>query len=455
MIRAVLLITVWTLSMLFLPDASASDFEVGNINLSSTNWGMQTASINLTNLSEDYRLVVALAEVAYPEGNIESTRQSRKNFIILTPDTVSLELPFVIHGNIGNGVVTVSLFDVVDTLDQLLESQKFYSEEFPFNITISESLKPIIDSGIYVPYFVDKSEIFDNLFSRMLLLLLHREVSAEEIARLAKTDPDYVSLEADRLMQEYYVEKSGPDYKSRVSVIEADQLKVLWPVMKKTVDGLYNVIKRNLPGYDSTVRALAQQGLVTSDANDLADGSSVLYHKYPVVLGLLLWDLLGTDFINNGQIFATFRDSDPCRAAMGDYMYLIVGPEKNAGRTFYFRMMDNEDVPRFYCGFNIPEIRCNERGWTFKKEQAPTYYIYDEEKIRMPLSILMDGSTEYTAELKRKLAEVFEKDQDRSYIHGARYWCWNVLVGDLMEKLEKTNVLAREGSGNFLMQEVE
>jgi predicted transcriptional regulator len=454
MSRIGLIITICISILTLSVTVSAQDFKVSEIKLSSTNWGTQKASFDLTNLGEYFSFVVATAEVDFPGNVIDSKRFTKKVFIIQPPEIEKLEMPFIIHGNIGKGTVLINFYNVVDTLDPLFESQKFYSRKFEFNIEIPKSLKAIVDSGLQVPSIVSLTGTFDNLFNRIVIFLLNRGKSLDEIAQSTGVEKSFVEKVASVLADEGLLDLHDSTYKPTFIVLENNQVEAFKPIIGRTVDDIYRTVTGNIHKYDSTLTALALKGLLTNDKSNVLDGGSILYHKYPVFLGLFLWEFLGSRFINNGNDILIYQGSDLCRARMGDYMFMIIGASDNVGTTFYNKLQSG-NVDGFYCGATTPILKCGGRKWAFEQDNSPIYYTYNEDKINLPLSILAEGVNDHITDLEKALFDNFPDDKDKDSFRGVRYWCWGLVIDKLMDKLVENKVLEIEGKGVFLFQKTE
>jgi hypothetical protein len=440
----------------------AADIEVGDVHVGSFEWGTRNVSLTLTNLSIDYRFIVATANARFLESNFQSPRDARASFLIAPGSSTAVKVPVEIAPNFGKGIVTVTVYDVVDTLDMLLASQEFFTKEFPFSIEAPDEIRKIIEKGIYVPFFVEKSPAFDNAFSRIFMLLLHQGKSLDEIARICKTTPEVITSLASRLKNEAYIGFNEDRYFPKTALLDNSEITAFLPDITAAVGQLYEVLVRNLSSYDTTVARLAGEGKITRDPNDLLDGSSVLYHKYPVVFGLCLWNLMGRDFVNSGLVFNIFENSDPCNARMGDYMYMVTGPYSNVGRSFYYYVPDVTGE-RFFCGLSNSSITCApdfrerarmgmEANWSFEGDSSPTYYSYSPDKTRPSVSGLAENTAPVIDRLQSKTDELIARSNNRTYARAVKYWCWSMVVGELMEKFEENGILKRDGNGIFLFQ---
>jgi hypothetical protein len=444
--------------------ASSSDLQVGNVSFSSTDWGKQKAWVNLTDSSGDYKFVVARIEVNFPPGIISPKRISRSAFILEPLTTTRIEIPFEIPCNFDTGFIQFDLYNVVDTLDTLLESQNFFSHKYAAVHALPEGLKMLLPEKIEVPAFVDKNISFDNYFTRAFFVLLHQGKSLDEISRLSGADPVYIKNLAAQLQSWQYIKQDSSGPKPAFAVIDKSTIDKLRPMIDRVVEDLYKAISLNLPRYDSTLEALASSGKLTRDKYNLFDGGSILYHKYPVILVLFLWDKLGRDFVNDGVEFNIFANSNLCNAIMPEYMYLVGADKGNAGRSFYYYQKD-PDGERIYCADSEVAVNCTLRTgttadghalyeWSFSENSPSTYFSYNVDKVSPGLSVLAQGTGTSVADLKAEITKMFSGPPYGTYFRGARYWCWNLIVTELLDKLTKGNLLTREESGFYILNKV-
>ncbi len=449
---------VMALMMLMAASAVSADFTVGKVSLSSKSWGNQTATFKIENTGAIYKTVVALSDVTFSGGLLNPRRVERKIILIAPEESAEVELPVTIPGEFGNCNVRVRLFDVVDTLDQLLPTQQFYDDTTTFTFEMSPELKKIISEYIHVPAFVENNDHFDNSFIRVLLYLIYLGKSSGDIAELCNADPTFVEYSIAFLEGEGYLKITGGGLTPTFTVINTELAQKARPAIDKAIEDLYQLLLINVPRYENNVRALVAEGILTSNPEDLIDPGSVLHHKYPVVLGLFLWHTLGNKYINDGEPFDIFEDSDPCNAMMGDYMYLVNAGEKDFGRGFYYAVDGAKQ--RFYCGIRPMPIQCDPKyrdfakkerkpAWSFDRSHSAVFYTYTDMKVQIPVSMLNKGTESIISKLQYDVDKVFNTDNQGAYIKGARYWCWNLVVQELVEKLEAKKIIEQEGEGTF------
>jgi len=460
-------ITVFILLWAVIPGGFvfASDFTVNALKLTGSDWGYQTASFTLDYAGEEYKQVVVLSEVTFRGGALQPLRRAKRAYLIEPQSSTPVELAVIVPGNYGQGQIRIGLYDVVDTLDQLYDSQRFFVKEIPFDFKRPPALQKEITDDIILPAFVGNTDIFDNDFNRIMLALLHRGKRDAEIAELCGTDVEFVKDQLTRLYREGLIGVHGTSFAPRIMVIDRPLTEKLGPAIKLMAEKMYTVIKGNLPILDSTVQAMVAGGELTRDPNDALDGGAVLYHKYPLVMVLFLWDILGRDFVNDGKPFNIFAGSEPCNAEMGEYMYILTAGDEYRGRSFYYHI-DEAGSERIYSGLGDFKIYCQADyrararnrmpiNWNFSRENPDLVFMYNPDRIRIPLSFLMAGTTEYVDNLRRAVDSAYEPDGEPGRVKGLRYWCWSLLVTYLMDHLEQGGELEPEGEGLYTFQRVE
>ena len=365
--------------------ADPADFNIGEIELSDAAWGHQTARFKLNYTGDNYTFIVAASLVQFFGGDLTPSRYEKKAFLLGPETTVDIDLPVNIPGNFGDCEVEIYLYDVIDTLDEVFESQKFFTRSLPLAFPVPESLKKEVGFNIALPKFVEKNEVFDNHFSRILIMLLDEGKNPGEIARLCKTDEEFVKAAIAVLQHDGYLKsemhRPVPDF----AVINRDKIKKIRPYIESAVEALYSRISENFAGFDSCIQAMITDGRLTKDKQDALHGGTVLYHVYPFTMTLFLWDLLGREFVNDGKPFNIFEGSEPCNAVMSDFMYIIEGSE-NRGETFYY-FTNEKNLDRIYCGIGEYKIDCippnyRERArrklkvnWRFSRDLPETIFL--------------------------------------------------------------------------------
>jgi hypothetical protein len=438
----------------------AQELTVSNIELPEAGWGDHSIKVEINNSGAGYKFIVAHAEVSFVEGILSPSRHYWQVIFSEPESNVKADIPVFVPTSYGKAQISLKMYDVIDTLDVLLESQKFFEKDVTHNFLIPPQIQHKIDIGL--PVLARQNELIDNAFTRVLMVLLGEGKSIEEIANMCETKQEFVESIVAALHQEKYLYLVEGRYKPNFMVISKDMVDDIQPAANETVDQLYEAIINNLPEYDKIVSEMVVNGQLTNDINDALDPGVVLHHKYPFIMTFLLWNLLGRDFISGGMPFNILEDSDPCNSNMGDFFYLVAGGEKSTGQSFYYHNKTRKG-DAIYCGYGYFEIRCPRNykelkgqnkyvRWTFSRESNEIAFLFNSETLVTPAKSLLPGTAEPVNALLGILEESFAGAAFDKYQRGAKYWCWNIVVTRLLDKLVENGILEKEGSGLYNFQ---
>ncbi len=450
------------LAVMIAMSALAADVDVTDAAVSKLAWGNRTVSFTAQNNTEDLKYLTTIVTLSYSGGKLSPWRMNRGSEILEPGASAKEELPIGIPANYGICNINLSVYSVVDTLDRVMESQKVFSKDFSHSFLMPASLSAALNGDLMVPDYVDKTAVYDNDFGRILTYFLSQGKSVDEIAQITGTDDDFVRSEIDTLVTYGYAKIVADQPMLTFNVINDSRVQRLRPAMDATVDGLVSVIEKNMPLYDSTVKAMVAGGEITGQENNILDPGSILHHKHPVILCLYLWNVLGREFVNNGNVFNIFQLSDPCNAYMSDYMYLVSGSPENTSPGFYYFIPD-KNVYQLHCGTSAMPIICGQNyrddflkhkrvDWSFVRDSSAIFYTYTDEKVQKPVSMLMDGAIPYVDSLKKAVEKEFSSSDEGRYLRGVKYWCWNLVVDKVMKRIEADGVAAPEGFGFYSLQ---
>ena len=73
-------------------------------------------------------------------------------------------------------------------------------------------------------------------------------------------------------------------------------------------------------------------------------------------------------------------------------------------------------------------------------------------KTEKPFASLSEGATEILNKMKTEIDKLYPAMKDDKKNRGPRYWCWNVIVGEIIKKFEEEKIIEREGSGIYVFQ---
>ncbi len=460
LILAVLLVVVSALLV-----SADDDFKVSSIELNSKDWGTDMATFKVSYTGDEYKFVVATSVAEYTDGPYHPVRLFRKNYFLQPESSVDVELPVIVPASYGKAEISVILYDVVDTLDQLYESQIFYDKSFPVEYKVPPQLSKEVNLDIALPVLMEQNDLFDNALTRLVPVLLSRGKTVDEIAYLCNAKPSVIDAVVRELVARRFLVVAGEKIRPGFLVIDTTTINKLLPAIDKTTEEIYEQIVANMPAFDSLVRQLVASGKVTSDPNDVLSGSSILHHKYPLIMTFLMWNLLGRSFIADGAPFDIFKGSDPCNGVMGQYFYMVPAGDKYVGKSFYYQSTIFGQETAF-CGFGHFNIVCEsnyeekaknklQARWFFERDSKEMAFMFNTPELIEPVSLLMENTNPPMSDLRADIDSTLDGYMYGLYGKGARYWCWNLVVTGVMEKLVKNNIVKKEGSGLYSFQRMD
>jgi hypothetical protein len=119
-----------------------------------------------------------------------------------------------------------------------------------------------------------------------------------------------------------------------------------------------------------------------------------------------------------------------------------------------------------FCGIGVPNVTCPENFRELGHHHRPIrlgfdvnnpdkIFIYNEDRIRKPLSLMMDGTITYVEKLKTDMAAAFSGTYYDTNNRGTRYWCWDLVVTRLMAKLEENKIVELDKTRLYRLQKTE
>jgi len=444
----------------FEPEVMAGpELSIGEIDFSSFRWGRQTAIFEVTNNTGELKFITVETKVQFSGTYLNPIRQTQSHYI-LEPLEARIFRPSVsIPGNFGSAQITISLYDVVDTLDITLPTQKFFEQPFTIVFHIPDELFTYLNEKVDLPPMVERHPDFDNEFARILPVLLNEGKSVEDIAAMSKADTSFVQDAVQAMVEKGYVKKENGSYHLNfpiISVAEAEEAKKL---AIKLSDNLAAKITNNMDDYSRILDSLISVGALDADSNVFFDGGGVLHRPYPVVSALLLWYDLGRKFITRSKPLTIYDGTDPCNAYIPSYMYAVQGGGTFNGTQFFmlalsragYQIVYGDQIPVFDCGedFFLQAKHRRQISWGFTKEYRPENFMLDTAVVSPMLKALSAGTDSFLADTYRRLEDVAAKYGHETLSYGERYWFWNLTATHTLKKLVNRGVITRRGKGQF------
>ena len=438
---------------------TAGEVSVGEIKLEKLAWGEQKASFEVVNNTEYLKFITVTTDIVF-EGVYLQPSRSKTSFYILEPEQVRMVEPvFDIPTNFGRAKMNLVVYDVVDTLDRILPTQKVAEQNYQINIRVPEGMTPYLQYRVSLPPMVGNSPAFDNEFSRILILLLNEGRSVSEIAALADTDPETVNALIDRFISDNYLARSGETFTFRFPVISTTEAEEVKKLAEEVSDQLALMVKNNLPAYQKVIDSLVEAKVLTTDTNYFLHGGTVLLFPYPVVSGLLLWYDLAQEFIDKLTPLEVYAGTDPCNAHIPKFMYALEGGDFFNGTNFYNLLINRNQLVITY-GDTLPRIECADgfdhlrrlsenQGWWYSSDFLPETFMVDTSLAHTALRSLRSGSDKILADAREKLQKIAVKYKHDSFVKPVRFWFWNLTTTRALKKMIDEGTLVRRGNGLY------
>ena len=458
------LVLTGCLSAQELSPPASSDLTVGEIDLTSIKWGWRPTAFDVTNHSDDVKFVTVQVEVQCSGSYLLPDRRTKSHYIIEPRVTKAVRPTVYVPGNFGEVTITVSLWDVADTLDLLLPYQKFFQQPFTVHFHVPPALAAYVDEKSTMPPMVEKHPDFDNEFARLLPLLLSEGRSPEEIAEIARAEIDYVQEMIRRMTLKGYLrdENGSPVVAFPViTVAEAEEGREL---AMTVADSLAVLIEINMGQYRRVLDSLIAAETINADSNAFLDAGGILHRPYPVVSALLLWFELGRKFITRSAQLQIYHGTDPCNAHIPNYMYLVRGGDVFNGTQFYaffpagqaYQIYFGDEIPTLHCGENfILKARLGHRVfWRHRPKYNPESFMFDTTLARPMLQVLSVGTDSLLVDNYFRMRDIAVKYGHEKLSLGERYWFWNLVATRTLKALVDKGVLTRRGNGQFKLEGV-
>ncbi len=441
-----------------------SDITVGDLDLSDFRWGEREASFTLANNTEELRFVTVEMQLQSAGAYLSPSRSTKSHHILVPRESRTVSHTLFIPGVVGQAEVVMRIYDVVDTLDIILPGQKFFEKSFDLKFEVPDALQKRLDERITLPPMVDHHPLFDNEFTRLLLVLLHEGRSVDEIAAMAGADTSFVRDIVRQLVSDNFVRLAEGKHQLAFPFIDSAEVEQVGELARELARSLTATIARNMSNYDRVLDSLVAVGTVSPDSNTFMDGGVVLYRKYPVVSTLLLWFRLGREFITDTLPLTIYADTDPCNAHIPNFMYAVHGKNSGGGEHFYmlnlrfsnYQILFGDQVPQLECGSDFASRSGHRRpvSWGYVEPYVPETFMLDTVAVRPVLDELSRRIDEPLNKAKKQLVSLSARHGRDELTKGYLYWFWNTAATETLNALVDQGVVTRRGNGLFKMDGV-
>jgi hypothetical protein len=461
-------LSIWTATVVLAAAMAVSaqkpEVIVGDIAFPNRVWGEQKISFDVTNTTDWIKYAVVETEVSFDESYVKPHRLRQTSFV-LDPGTNAISPVMEIPPNYGRLTLWVRVYEVIDTLDDLSLGTLLFEQPFNLRFHAPEAVLPYFQERLSMPPLVGEHGVFDNEFSRLLLVLAQERKTVPQIAELCSTTEDYVRLRARELVSTAYLRRvendpEGREFEPNIPVITHAYAARGRELADSMSEKLAVILGDNLGSRRALIDSLKQNLGFSGDSGSFFEGGTLLYRPYPLVAGLYFWYFLGQRFVSGGEPLEILKGTDPCMPHLGAYSYLVQGGDYYIGTNFFNASFTNDGYNAHYSD-SIPEIVCypnverkktreQETDWKYGGGFKGESFLYDTTFVNPMLRHLDVGVDEVVRDGIAELRAINSEYLGAADVAlGARYWFFNLLVTRTLDRMIKAGSLIRTSDGQF------
>jgi len=446
------------LSLSACAQSTSSEIVVGDIQR-DLHWGNHPATFEVTNETDYPKFLTVETEIQFSDSYLKPERRAISHVILPPRATENVSAMLYIPGNYGRADGRITIYDVVDTLDEILPGQKCFEDNFMITFHPPEAIQDYLQTQLTLPPRVEEHPDFDNELARLVIVLINEGRTVDDIAEMTAAEPGFVQTVVDKMVSEKYMADEDGKYKllfPLITVAEAEQGKKM---AEELSDSLVATVKANLPAYREVLKRLVAEGKAPQDSNSFLDGGTILYYPYPLLSGFVLWWDLGQRFITRSAPLKIYDGTDICNAHIPNYMYAVQGGPYFNGTCFYVLYQDTRTFTILF-GDSLPPVECPEdfilkgnRGlkpnWKYDEGFHQETFMVDTTVIRPVLQALEGDADSLLVRMYVRLKELAQSHGQEKASYGMRYWFWNLAASRTIVKLVQQGVIERRSDGQF------
>lgn len=438
---------------------SHGDVVVGDISSPQFKWGEHTFPLEVTNGADYTKFLTVVSRVEFSGDRLNPTRRVTSHFVVGPGKSVTITPDVDVPGNYGTARLTVDVYDVIDTLDAVMEDMLARRQEVSLSFAVPDGVRPYLSVPIEMPPMVGKSRDFDHELSRLLLPMIAEGKNITEMAAILEVDTAIVVEPLRAMALRGYCERHGDSIAATMPIIMIDEARAGEKVAEALADDLATMISKNMDAYDAVVDSLLDAGAMSEDTNWVMHGGTIFHFKYPTVAVLFLWYYMGRGFIVQDPALQIFRNTDPCNARIGQFMYAVQGGDKYNGHQYYnwtpgdntFIIFYGADEPVLSCPEEYPRFRnlAFRYDWNYAEQEGYEQFTVDTRLAQIIFGALSEGADKFLVDRHKEAAEVAKAHGHDVFGSAFKYWFWNLTATKTLDKLVSRGVLTPRSSGQF------
>lgn len=450
------------LSMVSCENDGLIDVDIKTPDLSDLEWGEHQLHLTITSKAEDLHFIVVRIQADFPGIYGSDYRRTQVNAMLMPGEELEIHPSVVIPGNYGQARVSVTVYDVVDTLDVLMSKYVCWQEDCQVDFDPPSAIEPYRSTPIQLPPRVADHPYFDSELPRLMLLLIDDHKTEEEIVSLTGADSGMVAEVLSQLMSRNDVRSTDDGLRVLFPIIGQEQIAATEPIIDDLVEDLVTRVKENWDDYEGVIDSLVTVGAMTADTNLTMDAGAVLHHRFPTVGCLLLWHELGRKFITRSAPLVIYDKTDLCDANIATYMYAASATSEQNGKHNFLQTLGRGGYSINYADWPLG-ILCEEQflrkvargsrvNLSYEDGSKAMTHTFDTSTVRPAIEALAGGIDSLLYDTYEQVRDIAVKYKHARLDYGQRYWFWNVVATRTLDRLVAEGFVTRPESGHVRLQ---
>ncbi len=428
----------------------ANDLQISFLEMPQPRWGDQRISFTVTNPGSWIRYVVVETQVVFTHGGPQRTQ--RQNYLLLPDEEKDVISVVSMPATYGTAAVSVTLYDVIDTLDYIAPSMQIFSETDTIDFQPSAAARAMLDQPLLFPSRVAKGPLYDTDIARIIVRLLAEDKSVSDIAALLDTEERIVDDVVRMLVRHgQAVRETAGRFSVTFPVVPAELAIAGFEFAERYGDSLVAAILADWEQFPAYRDSLIAAGSLSADRNDFLGGGAALHRSFPLIGALLLWSHLGHRFVVDGRDLDMYPMSDPCHAEARQFMYGVVGDSNVVSNIFYYLTGVGGQHEIYYktteMAMNCPDELVpgqrlpRGRGWRVGEDESVTIVLMDPGLVGPALERLGTQARPLVDRLASAVTPVLADHNVTDLSTALRFWLWGLIAERVTDQLITREVL--------------
>lgn len=415
------------------------DWRVGPVEVGGLVWGKQERRIEISNLSGDYKFLTVNCRAISTKHGYSRPRTFKSNYIVFPKMDTVLMYVIDVPENIAPVQVEISVHDVIDTLDDISWGVELVKSEARYEVTVPPGIEEYKNR---IPRATGATRFSVALGSDLRLLTnywLKQGKTVDEIGEIAGMSAREIRKFASDMRRDSLVQVVDGKILSTINLIEGLPYAAIEEQVAGHSAAFASKLTELLPQYDAKLAELANAGSVTGDRDDAFEGTAFLYHHYPIIGGVVLWENLAIGFVSADTAPPVLIDlSNPCTRNSKEFDYFLIDRVAPDGWHMY---LSDSKRNRSVFGAHVPSLDCGgarvngtQVNFRFPRNNQPVYFNVSKERTAVALAALVEPMLPLRNRFVSDISGLFSRN-GIELTPAIRFWLWNQLASRTLKTL--------------------